>query len=221
MTFSREWEEAFRANTHVSVWPWSDLVSYVHRHAKPADGYCRVLELGCGVGANIPFFRALGVDYCAIEGSRSAVDKLCEAYPDLRAKILVGDFTQSIPFAGPFDLVVDRAALTHNTTTAIQHALHLIFGVLRSGGKFVGIDWFSTQHRSASGGVSVDQNTRADISEWPFDGVGNVHFSDELHISDLLAKAGFQVERLEHKQVDGMLPLTGRQAMWSFVAAKS
>ncbi len=220
MTFSEEWEAAFRANTHVSVWPWSDLVSYVHRHAKPADGYRRVLELGCGVGANIPFFRALGVDYCAIEGSRAAVDKLCEAYPDLRAKILVGDFTQSIPFADPFDLVVDRAAVTHNTTAAIQHALQLIFGILRPSGKFVGIDWFSIRHRSADGGVSIDQNTRADISEWPFHGVGNVHFSDERHISGLLAGVGFRIERLEHKQVDGISPPTGRQAMWSFVAVK-
>src|SRR5579859_3623240 len=100
MTFSPEWNRAFLANTHMSAWPWSDLVSYVNRYAKPAQGYRRVLELGCGVGANVPLFLRLGVDYFAIEGSEAAVEMLGQAYPDLKDRVIVGDFTRDLVFEG-------------------------------------------------------------------------------------------------------------------------
>ena len=58
MNFSKEWEERYRENTHLSVWPWSNLISYVMRYARPENKDFSVLELGCGAGANIPFFSA-------------------------------------------------------------------------------------------------------------------------------------------------------------------
>ena len=76
MTFSQEWEKCFKENTQISTWPWSDLVSYVMRYARPTGENFRVLELGCGAGANIPFFISLGVDYYAIDGSSTIVEIL-------------------------------------------------------------------------------------------------------------------------------------------------
>ena len=35
MGFSQEWEQRYADNTHLSIWPWSDIVSLVHRHCKP------------------------------------------------------------------------------------------------------------------------------------------------------------------------------------------
>src|SRR5579859_6646955 len=98
MAFSKEWDERFRTNKNISVWPWSDLVSYVNRYAKPADGFKRVFEVGCGAGANIPFFLNSDVDYVAMEGSSSVVARLHEKYPALKERIVVGDFTQAVPF---------------------------------------------------------------------------------------------------------------------------
>ena len=46
MSFSREWEQRFAENTHISVWPWSDLVSLVRRHCKQLGPDSKVLELG-------------------------------------------------------------------------------------------------------------------------------------------------------------------------------
>ena len=73
MTFSLEWDERYSSNTQMSIWPWSDLVSYVIRYAKPARKQIRVLELGCGAGANIPFFLAQGFKYYGIEGSNTII----------------------------------------------------------------------------------------------------------------------------------------------------
>ena len=96
MGFDQDWENTYASGTHLSVWPWSDIVSLVNRHCKPliTKGGGRVVELGCGAGANIPFFLALGMDYYAIEGSPTIVKQLHKRYADLADKIQIRDFTQ-------------------------------------------------------------------------------------------------------------------------------
>jgi SAM-dependent methyltransferase len=221
MTFSRQWDQRFRANKNVSIWPWSDLVSYVCRYAKPTDGFHRVFEIGCGAGANIPFFLSLGIDYSAVEGSPTIVAMVHDAYPKLREKIVVGDFTHAIPFDGPFDLVVDRSSLPHNTTRSMQRTIAMIFDRLRIGGKFIGIDWLSNSHQDALSGEALDSHTRTNIPVGQFVGVGAVHFSDEDHLVDLLSSAGFRIDRLEHKRREIVIPKNGKyQSMWNFVATK-
>ena len=221
MSFSKEWDYIYSANAHLSIWPWSDVVSYVYRYAKPADGFHRVVELGCGAGANIPLFVKFKADYYGIDGSPAVVAMLHKSFPELKDKIVVGDFTQAIPFDGLFDMVLDRSSLTHNTTAAIQKTLHMIMGRLREGGKFIGIDWFSTANPAAKMGEAVDSHTRANISSGQFEGLGAVHFSDQDHILELLTAAGFRVERLEHKKNDTVIPgNVTPMGWWNFVAVK-
>src|SRR5262249_37258965 len=156
-------------------------------------GFRRVLELGCGAGANIPFFLALGVDYSSIEGSPTIVAQLLEKYPQLRDKVVVGDFTEAIPFSGPFDLVVDRGSLTHNTTDAIGRSLAMVFGRMRAGGKLVGIQWFSADHQDSRQGKMLDAHTRTGICDSHLAGTGAVHFFDKEHLVELLTSAGFSI----------------------------
>ena len=144
--FSPEWEQRYAEGTHLSRWPWTDVVAYTHRYAKPPGAFRRVLELGCGAGANIPFFLARGDDYHAVEGSRHIVNNLTARFPALASKILVGDFTKELGFQGQFDLVVDRGSLTSNDSAAIARCLGLVHAKLRPGGLLLGIDWFTTEH---------------------------------------------------------------------------
>jgi SAM-dependent methyltransferase len=221
MNFSPGWDQTYRESRQLSTWPWSDLVSFTLRHARPDDGFRRVLELGCGAGANIPFFRKLGVDYWAIEGSAFVVAKLHEAFPDLGDRIVAGDFTREISFDGPFDLVIDRSSLTHNDTDAIRRTLRMVGSLMRPGAKFIGINWFSTKHSAAAAGDPMDPHTRTNIPAGQFAGVGAVHFSDQEHIVDLIGTAGFSLERLEHQEIDGVLPTGGSTlGWWNFVAVK-
>lgn len=71
MSFSNEWDEQYRNNNHMSVWPWSQLVSLCLRHTqlgnRDPDFY--VLEVGCGAGANIPFFLSYTDNVFALDGS--------------------------------------------------------------------------------------------------------------------------------------------------------
>lgn len=223
MAFSNEWEEIYSRGLQNSIWPWSDLVSYVMRYARPAGGSFNVLELGFGAGANIAFFASLGVEYFGLEGSESAVKRVGQRFAGHPSITLAaGDFTQSIPFNGPFDLVVDRSSLTHNSTAAIRGCLHAIRSRMKPGAKFIGIDWFSTDNpQFLAGRESGDYHTRSEFKSEQFNGVGTVHFADQEHLMDLLSSSGFELERLEHKYSEIVLPEgMDRMAWWNFVAVK-
>lgn len=223
MAFSAEWEQLYQRGAQNSIWPWSDLISFVMRYARPERQPYRVLELGVGAGANISFFISIGADYSGTEGSATAVERVQSRFAD-EANICVKccDFTKEIPFEGPFDLVVDRASLAHNGTAAIEECLLRVVGKMRSGAKFIGIDWFSTANDDfLSGRSTEDHFTRTAFPPGPFQDVGTVHFFDEIHLRDLLARAGLDIERLEHKQSDTLVPGDlGRLAWWNFAATK-
>ena len=84
--FSKEWEKAYKLNTQQSIWPWSEMISLVSRHTRKVTNGVRVLELGCGTGANIPFFLKKKFDYYAIEGSKTAIKSIIKRYPNLKKK---------------------------------------------------------------------------------------------------------------------------------------
>jgi SAM-dependent methyltransferase len=223
MGFSQEWEERYADNTHLSVWPWSDIVSLVHRHCKlliAAKG-TRVLELGCGAGANIPFFLALGMDYYAIEGSQVIVTQLHQRYPNLVHNIRVGDFTADQPFDGNFDLVIDRGSLTCNNASSIKNALKIIFSALRPGGLFIGSDLYSTNHKDYLDAEIVDDKyTRTNFTKGHLIGTGKVHFFDETHLRYLFSK--FEILFMEEKLKRQFEPLDDNQfASWNIVARKN
>lgn len=100
--FSDNWEAEWENRESFPEWPWTDLVSKIHRRTSLGAGDT-VLELGCGAGANVPFFRDLGVEYYAIEGSESAVSELRNRFPNIGSTVSVGDFTAEIPFDVSFD----------------------------------------------------------------------------------------------------------------------
>ena len=221
MSWSAEWEQCYRNNTHLSVWPWSDLVSWVKRYSPPLSPQTVVLELGCGAGANIPFFLNLGVDYYAIEGSATTVARLKDRFPDLTDKIFVGDFTEMLPDLSEIDLVVDRASMTHNTTESIRRGLRLASLKIRRGGKYIGIDWFSNRHSDCGSGTLIDRWTRSNIESDQFQGVGLVHFSDMDHLVDIFKSTGFEIEQLEHTLRESSIPHSNhRMATFNICAKK-
>lgn len=221
MPFSNEWDDRYSDNKHLSIWPWSDLVSYVNRYARPDRAGYRVLELGCGAGANIMFFRSLGVEYYAVDGSPYAVDMLHKKYPELADRIVCADFTRELPFNGKFDLVVDRSSLTHNSTSDIEKCLRSVYLKLVDEGAFIGIDWFSTVHPGHNDGEETDDpHTRKGYRSKYFVNVGNVHFSDKTHILELFKE--FELAVLEHKIIERYIPETEIIfASWNFVAKKN
>jgi len=194
------------------------LVSLVYRYIRnPVE--LSVLELGCGAGANIPLFRSLGFNYYAIEGSDTIVRRLRVRFPDLATRIEVGDFTKGVPWKNFFDLAVDRAAVTCNTTKDIESSISFIWDALKPGGYFIGVDWYSTRHADfAVGSATNDPLTRADFKSGEFASLGRVHFSDEPYLRELFAS--FELVALEHKLRERLAPTGSLFASWDIVIRK-
>lgn len=221
MGFSEEWDEIYKNGNQLSVWPWTKLVSLVYHYVKPIGARTKVLEIGCGAGANIRFFQALGVDYYAIEGSSTMVYKLNEEYASANIHIVKGDFTKSLSFAEveKFDLIVDRGALTHNATCDINRTLDMIYARLADDGMFIGVDWHSDkQTDSLAAGENIDDNTKI-FTDGYYAGLGRVHFSNEAHLRYLLKN--FKIRLLEESVTSTYEPKINRiYACWDFVASK-
>lgn len=223
MGFSNEWEETYKSNAHMSIWPWSDLVSYIYRYTDYKNKSLKVLELGCGAGANIPLFVKLGVNYYGMDGSETIINMLKQQYPFFADNLKVGDFTVEIPFEEKFDVIVDRAALTHNTNASLGGTIQLINNYLKDKtGLFIGIDWFSTKHDDYKLGKNIagDNNTKFfDLTvESQFKGLGNVHFSDEANLKELFSD--FNVKVMQEKLVRTLYPTRHQFASWNFVMVK-
>jgi SAM-dependent methyltransferase len=216
------WDGLYLGGQHRSVWPWSDVVSLVMRFARPpaAARDFRVIELGCGMGANVPLFASLGVDYYGIDASATAIHKLRETYATYARNLDVGDFTRTWPFAGAFDLVIDRAAVTHNDMRGVSAAFMQIASRLKPGGILVSVDLFSTAASEAEAGEpGPEKGTRINFADGPLAGTGVAHFFDETELRDLLA--GFEILHLHHKIFTTVIPQGGRDlSCWNLVAKR-
>ena len=214
----QSWDALYCEKKHNSIWPWSDLVGLVMRYSNPRSKRLRVLELGCGAGANIPLFVSLNADYFSVESSKTIVSELHAKFPQLKDSIVHGDFTENLPDQ-QFDLIVDRGALTSNTTSSIQRCLVEIFDRLEPGGTFIGVDWYSTECTAFHQAQKEDKWTRVNFTDKPFVGVPRIHFSDKQHICDLFSD--FDLDLLEHKLIRReLVAYHSVLGSWNLVARK-
>ena len=199
MSTIEAWEQNYQAGQHLSRWPWSEVVSLTFRHIKPLGKQTRVLELGCGAGANIPFFLGIEAEYWALEGSPTATARLQAAYPLLANNLHCADFTTTWPVQGRFNLILDRGSITHNPTQKIKAVLRQCKDKLCPGGQLICVDWFSSQHSSSQDGIEIDSHTRTDIKSGHLANTGPVNFADETLLKDLFNEVGLEILWLEHK----------------------
>ena len=208
-----EWGMKYHNGEQAAVWPWSDLVSLVMRYAKPKPG-AHVVELVPGMGANVPLFEALACDYAGIDASQTAVEALRLRFPAFC--FWTGDFTQDIDYfqSDSLDLVVDRAALTHNPSDAIERCLGMVLDRLKPGGWYIGVDWFGDFSDDGFDGDSADKVLQ-ELRETRFAGLGHVTFSSKESLLGLFH--GWEFLCLEHKLTEDYLTHSAPLATWNFV----
>jgi len=216
------WEKIYASNSQMSIWPWSDIISLTYRHASKllSKNKVEVLELGCGAGANIQFFQNLNFNYRAIEYSKTIVNNLHIRFPNLKDQISVGNFVNANLGKENYDLIVDRAAITHNNTADINSTLVSVYNALKVGGIFIGVDWFSNKHSDYQiGKLCDDENTKNNFESGQFYNAGKVHFSDENHLRDLFKF--FEICLLQEKVITTKEPKSQKVfSSWNIVAKR-
>ncbi|KZN70575.1 class I SAM-dependent methyltransferase [Pseudoalteromonas luteoviolacea] len=220
MSFCQNWDDLYRANQHMSVWPWSDVVATAFRHTalRQASQDFKILEVGCGAGANFPFFLSYCDNVYGIDGSKFIIDNLKTRFPKVADTLFVGDFTQPWPFNEQFDLIIDRGASVHNPPSSIKRYLKQAQEQLKPGGILLITDWFSTKHSDYDiAPISIDKYTKAGYTSGAFADVGNVNFFDKELIEDLVV--GFDILSFNHSSNEDVQ--TGHcHSSWNMVLRK-
>lgn len=101
--------------------PWDkvglrkDLVDLLASGRVDPDRFPRVVDLGCGTGANVVHLAALGYDAVGVDFSEVAIRKAREraADSDVTAEFVIGDLTAASidGVEGRFDLILDFGTL--------------------------------------------------------------------------------------------------------------
>lgn len=196
--FSKNWENIYKSNSHLSIWPWSDVVTYINLFCKNSIKFKNILELGCGAGANIPFFLYRNNNYFGLDGSKIIINRLKKKFPKLKNNLAAVDFTKDIKYTKNFDVIIDRGSSIHNTSERIDNMMKLIANVLRQKGIYIGVDLFASDHTASKLGKYVDDNTRTNINSKQFKGVGNVHFFNKNELVNLFTRNNYKILHLEH-----------------------
>jgi len=193
------WESIFR-NKEWGKYPPEHVVRFVARtFADAADrGKVRLLEIGCGPGANVWFIAREGFSVCGIDGSPTAVDRAKKrlASEGLTADLRVGDFGQ-LPWPdSAFDGVIENVSLYCNPQAAIERALSEVHRVLRPGAPFLS-SFFSDRTWGYGTGNMVEPDGFMDLREGPLAGAGFCLFLNRDRVSELFrAFTDLAVERI-------------------------
>jgi len=181
-------------------YPPEDLIRFVARnfYKRPDRSEVRILEIGCGPGANIWYLAREGFAASGIDGSAVAIARAGKrlAGEGLTADLKVGDvndLTKLYP-AQSFDAVIDVGCLVCFTTAGIAGVLEQVRHVLKPGGK-VFSRLFGNGTWGEGIGREVEPGTFTDINEGPLAGIGRVHFTSVDGARKLFA--GFEDVQIE------------------------
>ena len=191
---AQRWEETFSSRTW-GRYPPEELVRFIARtFGAAADrSAVRILEVGCGPGANLWYLRREGFTIAGIDGSPTAITQAADR---LRAEGLLreGDAVDlrqghfaTLPWPdASFDAVIDIEAVYANELETIRACLAEIHRVLKPAGLFFG-KMFGTKTAGFGTGISLEANTFLDPTVGPCAGFGLSHFFTEAELRQLFS----------------------------------
>ncbi len=161
----------------------------------------KILELGCGSGANLWMIAKEGFDAHGTDHSPSGIE-LCKQLLDfysVTAKLAVGDFRKLEYPDNYFDAIVDIVSLQHTDLQGHIESYKEIVRCLKPGGKFfswhLGDKSISFQSHK---GIFLDSQTIDNIGVGlPLSGNGPTCFLNPEIAKKLLSNADFQAVEIE------------------------
>ena len=181
------WEQIF-SSREWGKYPPEHLVRFVARnfYRVPDRNEIRLLEVGCGPGANVWFMTREGFNVSGIDGSATAIKQASERLSGegLKADLRVGDYS-TIPWPdSSFDGVVENVSLYCNRWNAVKRALGEVRRVLKPGVPFLS-SFFTDRTWGYGLGTMVEPDGFTDITEGPLAGAGFQLFLNHARLYEL------------------------------------
>ncbi len=201
-TFDKQWNEVHETRSW-GKYPAEELVRFMARSFPPAKrSATRVLDLGCGTGANTWFLCREGFSTVAFDGAFAALPKareLCRA--EIGQPMLLQADAGLLPFKDKaFDAVVEIGALASNSSKGVKAILTEISRVLKPGGRFFSSVLFTRATTGYGSGEKIDAHSFRSVVDGPVAGLGTIHFFSSAEIKSLWQLHGFTdlaMDRLE------------------------
>lgn len=138
MSINLRWDEIFKAR------PWGMepasgvILLFALRYYFSDRPNLKVLDLGCGTGANLWYLACEGYQVYGIDGAPEAIEQtrynIGQVCPDWKGELVVGDMV-SLPWGdNTFDVVIDINAATCNTLDEMRRIYGEAYRVLKPGG---------------------------------------------------------------------------------------
>ena len=194
------WEQVFKSREW-GKYPPEDLIRFVARnfYAARDRSQVKLLELGCGTGANIWYMAREGFDVYGVDGSSTAITRAKQRLDAerLSVNLKVGDITnleQLFPSAGQFDAIIDVCCLQCNRVSDVKRILSNVLSRLRPGGKVFSM-LLAGDSMGRDSGREIESGTFVDITKGPYAGIGLNHFFTLNEVKQLFsALTSLQVE---------------------------
>ncbi|MBI4138600.1 class I SAM-dependent methyltransferase [Candidatus Uhrbacteria bacterium] len=158
---------------------------------------CRVLELGCGSGANLWMIAKEGFDAFGLDTAPTGIElckQMLNLWGGLQANLVVGDM-RHLPYQDEmFDAIVDVVSMQHVHLEDHVHAYTEAHRCLKRGGHF--FQWHVSDNSTSfkeSGGIQIDECTVDDVKNphVPLHGNGLMCFLNKKKAGTLLTESGF------------------------------
>lgn len=201
MAWDQTWEHVFKTQEW-GKYPSEDLIRFVARnfYGAPNRKEIKILEVGCGIGANLWYVSREGFSVYGIDGSKTAVKKalarLNSENPGWSGELIIGDII-SLPYNDDFfDAVIDNEAIATNSFDNAVEMYSEIYRVLKPNGKV-----YSRSFSEGSWGDGTGEH--AGYNAWipnvgPLNNKGLSRFATKKDIVELLGKFEIiELERLE------------------------
>lgn len=213
---SQIWEKYYKKLKNKKFWPWTELIRLCKKFVKPKKNI-KVLEIGVGNGANIPFFISEGFKFYGIDSSNHVIKYLKKRFPQIKRNLYFGEFENNIIRDEYFDIIVDRGAIScGNNSQKILKIINLAHKNLKKGGIFIGTDWYSKNSTFYKAKKKFGEELIT-FSSGPFKGAGGINFSSIRNIKFYFKK--FKILHLEEINKKNYLSKK-KFSTWSIVTKK-
>lgn len=196
--------ERIHANQEWGKYPSEQVVRFVARnYYNCVRKDIKILDFGCGAGANTWFLAREGFDVYAFDGAPSAVKRaekylLGEGYNSVHFKVLDGkflDYEENF-----FDCVIDSVCIYSNTRNNIIKMYQEVYRVLKQQGKIYS-SCFGLETDGYLTGEELEVNTYNNITEGVLANRGISHFYSEQELYTILYDIGFRdivIEKMQY-----------------------
>lgn len=201
------WEE-LHSTQEWGKYPADELIRFVKRkYKKQSVSGVKVLEVGCGAGANLFFFLNEGFDAYGIDGSESAIKKCHQRLGHLVKApqvldLVVGNFVKLPWQDNSFDIVVDYLAIYANSMKDIKNVTEEVYRVLKPGGIFFSRSW-SVGTTGEDTGEVFETGTSRNPTKGPCRDCGTSHFFTQDELKKLFSQfTNLQLTRLTTEKLN-------------------